>query len=104
MTVRDWLSKRKRISTIVGVVGWGSLMASVALTRTVPPPWYLIVPGMVAFFAAASYLVFFLRCPRCRGPIGNAINYPGGFLSVSPRIRFCPFCGVALDSELEART
>ena len=66
------------------------------------PPWLFIAfPGFVVFFAGTLYLLFFLRCPRCRGAIGYVVTYLSGPFSISRRIRFCPFCGVALDSELE---
>ena len=66
-------------------------------------PWLFVAfPGFAVFFAGNWYLLFLLRCPRCRGRIGGTVSYLSGPFSISRKIRFCPFCGVALDSELEA--
>jgi len=60
-------------------------------------------PALTFFFFAcfgASVLgiLLFLKCPRCRGPLGatNATLKMGDFL-FTRRMNFCPYCGVSLD-------
>ena|SRR5437667_11937451 len=101
MTLRESIVRRKRIGAIVTYLGLAWFVGWMALSGA-QPLWLVVAfPGFVVFFAGTWYLLFFLRCPRCRGRIGYTVSYPSGPLSVSRRIRFCPFCGVALDSELE---
>jgi len=65
------------------------------------PPWRIVsIPGFVVALATAVYSLFFLRCPACDETIGYTVS-PSRPFSISPKIRFCPFCGIALDSELE---
>jgi hypothetical protein len=86
------------VVTYVGVV-W--VVVVLALSNA-DPPWVLVaIPGVLAFVAGALYLLFRVRCPRCRGPIGQVIGSSGGPFSISPRVRFCPLCGVALDMEID---
>ena len=57
---------------------------------------------MLAFTAGIVFLGFFIRCARCKGNLG--------LLHVSFRksafgfraINFCPYCGVSLDTRIEA--
>ena len=102
MTLREVIVKRKRIGAIVTYLGFAWFVAWMALSGAQPPWLFVAFPGFAVFFAGTWYLLFFLRCPRCRGRIGYTVGYPSNPFSISRKIRFCPFCGVALDSELEA--
>ena len=62
---------------------------------------YVALVGFAVAMGAITFLELGLSCPQCRGRIGCAVNYPGRPLSVSSKIRFCPFCGVSLDSRLK---
>jgi len=43
-----------------------------------------------------------IRCPNCHGPLCHALNWPPkGLFGISPRIRFCLFCGVSLEKTPE---
>jgi len=77
-------------------------MVVLGLSNADPPRVFLAIPGVVAFVAGALYLLFLVRCPHCRGRIGQVIGSWGGPFSISPKVRFCPLCGVALDTEIEA--
>jgi hypothetical protein len=102
MTLRESIVRRKRTVAIVTYLGFGWCLAWMVLSGA-EPPWlfFVVFPGFAAFFAGTWYLMFGLRCPRCRGRIGYTVSYMSSPFSVSRKIRFCPFCGVALDSELE---
>src|SRR5262245_6109755 len=101
MTLRELIVRRKRTGAIVTYLGFGWFLAWMALTRAEPPWLFVAFRGLVVFFAGTWYLVFLLRCPSCRGRIGYTVSYMSSPFSVSRKIRFCPFCGVALDSQLE---
>jgi len=61
--------------------------------------------GLIPFAAvvvSTAYLMFGIRCPRCRDRITPVVVHGTNPFRVSPRLRFCPFCGVNLDAESEA--
>ena len=101
MTLRESIVRSKRTGAIVTYLGLAWSFVWMALSGAQPPWFFVAIPGFVVFFAGTWYLLFFLRCPRCQGRIGYTVSYMSWPFSVSRRIRFCPFCGVALDSELE---
>ena len=61
--------------------------------------------GLIGFIAAMGCtlgLLFFVRCPSCGGNLGYALSWPTTLdLSVSKKIKFCQFCGISLDKEIE---
>jgi len=63
--------------------------------------------GMIGFAVAIGCVVvmmFWVRCPSCGGNPGYALSWPATWdLSVSKRIRFCQFCGLDLDKEIDPR-
>ena len=101
MTLRDALTRQKRKATVVAYAGFAVFALSMAVGAG-ERPW--LVAGMVGFVlfgAGILYLLFFLKCPACGGRIGYTVSYPSAIFSVSRKIRYCPFCGVSLDSEVE---
>jgi hypothetical protein len=60
----------------------------------------LSVVGFLALFGGMLYQLFGFRCPRCGGRIGLALN--SYLFSVPSHFRFCPFCGISLDTPLDA--
>ncbi len=67
-----------------------------------------IVFGLIGFVAAMGFtigLLFFVRCPSCRGNLGYALSWPTTWdLSVSKKIKFCQFCGISLDKGIETES
>jgi FtsH-binding integral membrane protein len=56
--------------------------------------------GFVAAMAAVLGLLFWIRCPLCKGNLGYALSWPATWdMSVSKQIKYCQFCGVSLDKE-----
>ena len=60
------------------------------------------VLGFLTFAGGLLYQLCAIRCPRCAGRIGFALNGFGNLFAVPPHFRFCPFCGISLDSPLDA--
>jgi hypothetical protein len=101
MKIREMINTQKRKAVIAASSGM-ALFAVSFLTSTVYKgmlPVALI--GFAITMGGIMFLQFGLSCPRCQGRIGYAANYPGEPFSISSKIRFCPFCGVALDSDLK---
>jgi hypothetical protein len=65
-----------------------------------------IIVGFIGFAGAGIAvlgLLFWLRCPSCGENLGYALSWPMTWnLSISKRIRFCQFCGVNLDKEVQS--
>jgi len=63
-----------------------------------------IVTVLLGFISAMVYvlgLLFYVRCPSCKGNLGYALSWPVTWvLSVSKEIKFCQFCGTSLDKEI----
>lgn len=61
----------------------------------------VLIPGALVCVAGVLYMLFGIRCPQCRGRLWYAVAHaPNSIFRLSETIRFCPFCGVDLDSEL----
>ncbi len=102
MTIRDKIQVARRKAGIAAMIGWLVCLLGMPLTLFGSQVFLLVsIPGVLVCAAGVLYILFGIRCPQCRGPLGYAISYPPkGFFSISERIRFCQFCGVELDSEL----
>jgi hypothetical protein len=59
----------------------------------------LVVVAFFVVIGCAVRLLFGLRCPNCRGYLGYAIQWPYTFWGISEKIKYCPFCGVSLDTD-----
>ena len=95
MTIRERISRRKRKAGLAAYGGFALFALGLFLDGS-GRTWLIVaIPGIVVFVGATLYLQFFVRCPACGGAIGS--------LSVSRKIRFCPFCGINLDSELDEK-
>jgi hypothetical protein len=65
-------------------------------------PYHAALPGGIMFVLAVLYAnLFAFHCPDCSGQWGAlAMQISRGFFSVDSRIRYCPFCGCAIDRDL----
>lgn len=95
------MARRKRKASIVAYLGLALGALGLILGAGGPPWLFVVIPGFAVFAAGTLYPLLFLRCPSCREAIGYTVSYSSGPFSISRKIRFCPFCGIALDSELE---
>ena len=98
MTIREYLRRQKRrSSTVVGlgaVIFIGGAIAGASGSR-------LVALAIVAFIVCALggiFLGFCVRCPQCRGRIGQILGQVGSPFTIPASLRFCPFCGIGLDS------
>jgi hypothetical protein len=106
-TIRQFLAGRKRKLIFVLIVCWLGIFVPMAVgaDRYPAPPWLAIVS--VVFFAGAMAaiigILFFIRCPRCKGLLGtnNAPLIRNWIGVLGRRINFCPYCGVSLDEPYE---
>ena len=106
MSIRDAIVRQQRRGMLISLAGFALIVLGIVWGGGQHPWLTLVIPGFVAFAAGAVHQLFLIRCPSCRGALGFAMSHPSSPFSVSPKIRFCPFCGVSLDTELppEARS
>ncbi len=64
--------------------------------------WLPFLP-FLGVIACILYLSYGVRCPNCGGSIGHLPFLPGGgYVRFSRKLKYCPFCGVEFDRELES--
>lgn len=56
--------------------------------------------GFAIAFISIFLLLYYLRCPKCRGNLGLTVSQNLNPFKVSPAIKFCPYCGTEFDSQL----
>jgi hypothetical protein len=100
MTARAWLERRLRRLVVPSYVGGTLFLAAWALGLWLGPVVTVVV-GLPAFALtlAAAVIGYYTRlcCPICRGNLAPLV---WGGQRVSPKVRFCPYCGADLDAEL----
>lgn len=101
MTIRESLSRRKRTAAIIMYVGFVLFGVAGILSVYNERFAFLIPIALLPSMAAGVYMLYGIRCPHCRGWIASIIAYSGSPFRLSPKLRFCPFCGVSLDDQCE---
>jgi len=99
MTIRQELGRKEQRLFLVAFFFWLGFAGSMVGMFFCPYVAALLALCGVGF-ATCIMKIFRLRCPRCRGSIGylfHTWSLPGW----SRRIKFCPYCGLDLDSWLE---
>jgi hypothetical protein len=102
LTIRKLFERRKRWITAV-IIGCilmalgGALLASLLKIS----PVYSFIP----FFAVFVITIIFAQssafhCPLCDKNL-NQLVMQGNFMGIDQNIRYCPFCGVGLDVEID---
>jgi hypothetical protein len=99
MTIRQELNKRKRKIMLLGYSGFAFTVIGLMVSdKTNGIPLFPLV-GAVVFAVCILQVMYTIKCPRCEGNLGQAtMNYSSPF-SIGKAIRYCPFCGVDLDTE-----
>jgi hypothetical protein len=105
-TIRTKLSRKKKKLVFTGFFGFLILIAGMIGIIVNQWFWVLLIAGGFIIVIANSVLWFKLSCPLCGGNLGGAINTPSWSwkidwkLGVSSQIKFCQYCGVSLDKEI----
>lgn len=74
----------------------------IAVVMTVARSQLLLVPLLVGFVVCILFLQYGIRCQRCHNPVAQLIHLRGGgYFRLSKKIRFCPFCGLDFDMDIE---
>ena len=96
MNIRKELNNKKRIVWISAFVGMGLILVSSILIPS--DPKYIIFVGIAIFIFAIYYSHFGIKCPICKGNMGQVVMYSGSPFTSSKKITYCPYCGVNIDT------
>jgi len=101
VTARDVLDKKKRSVAIL--LYFNSAIFLVGLLFSILFPAFCIIGfwGVGIFIVTLVYTYFGIRCPVCKAFLGIHAMRGGSPLSISRKMRFCPYCGIDLDLEDE---
>jgi hypothetical protein len=97
-TYRDLISHQKRKANLQAFGGMLVFMAGGFLTQWHKGFLVLSLIGFVLSVIGILALITRVRCPACGAQLGYATLTPGGPFSVSDKFRYCPQCGVSLDT------
>jgi len=107
-TIRTRLSSKRRKLVITMMFGGLILFAGMIATALSQWYWVLIVVGGLIIMIPNFILWFKMPCPSCGGNLGHAINWvdwstwkPNWKVAIPECIKFCQYCGVSLDKEIE---
>jgi hypothetical protein len=99
MTIRDYLTLRKRRINILVFIGMALFLLPEIFGFKFKPVIILAMAGFVLAVVPSCLFLFNTRCPQCKGNLATTINVGNPF-SVSKRIKYCPHCRVDLDSSM----
>jgi hypothetical protein len=100
MNVRSIINKDKRRLSLVAYLGVALFFVGVLLSPIARHMFTLALVGVGLTFVSVVYAFFSISCPRCNATWGYVAMYSGGMLSISKKIKFCPYCGVDIDSDI----
>jgi hypothetical protein len=100
MTIRSKIGNKKRKAMILGYSGLaffvlGMIFSDKSTTLPIPP-----FIGFAIFSLSLLYVFWGIRCPECGHHLAPITTYGSPF-SISRKNKYCPFCGIDMDSELE---
>jgi len=105
-TIRKSSSTKKLIANLF--LGGGFLSTAIAGQMLLPELsqhpktpqsfFYLFIP-MIIGFIGHNLMRLFIKCPACNENIAATVMHSGGPFALAKKIRFCPCCGVNLDTD-----
>jgi hypothetical protein len=101
VTIRDDINRRKRKAQILALLGFALLMFGALLASTQRMFWLVAAIGFAMFLGGTLYQSFGIRCPRCACRIDLYTGQSPTVFSIPAAYRFCPFCGISLDTQLD---
>jgi len=107
-TTRTKLSRKRRKLVLTMVSGFLILLVGIIAVSISHWFWVLIVGGGLIILVPNFILWYKMPCQSCGGNLGHAINWvdwstwkPNWKIAIPERIKFCQYCGVSLDKEIE---
>jgi hypothetical protein len=98
VTIRAAVNRRLRKTTLVSWAGFLMFGVGAMLANIKPQGTVVCLSGFAVCAACILYMYVGIRCTNCKNGIGSLVNH--GPWSLSQRVKYCPFCGVDLDTDL----
>ncbi len=101
MTIRKQLGKKRCVAMVAAVGCWVTFMTALISARQWPALGLPVATAtFLGFIGGVLYLLHGQRCPNCQNNLGYTLQSSPMFWTISDKLRFCPFCGVSLDTEI----
>lgn len=97
-TYRSTIDRKRRKYIVTGYIAFGAFALAGFLSTINQALLPLTLAAFLVFAASILFLIYGIRCPRCRKAIGYTFMGSGGPFSAS-KIRYCPYCALDFDSE-----
>ena len=94
VTIRAIMNRRRRWTWLALFTALGIFIGDYVRDGAFSP--FTCAVGLVLFIGAIFYSREANRCPACKASVGEIFKY-----GLPSKARFCPFCGVMLDTEFE---
>jgi len=98
MTIRDYLRRQKRRYAAVVNLGVLVFIGGAIAGVSGGGLFALVLVAFVVCGLGGLFVELCVRCPHCKGKLGPALGSIGRPFTIPASSRFCPGCGVALDS------
>ena len=101
MTIREKLTRQKRLADIVSIAGIGGAMLFFYVANAVNRWW--VFAGILCALAAFSSTVYrynAIRCPQCSARLTGVITSPTNLFATPHDVVCCRFCQVSFDAEV----
>lgn len=100
-TLRDRINKKRR-QLILGITV-GTICGFVGIILSMFISYLFSILAIVGFACAYLFMMLSIhdvRCPKCDGNIGlTLLSWSLVLHSAASVIKFCPFCGIGLDTK-----
>ena len=101
-TIRYTVNRKRKQLVLLILCAFLCFAAGVVMAKAIS--WLFSILALAAVVCAYIFILvlyFDVRCPRCNGNIGYTVAWPPTWnMSVSNKIKYCPFCGVSLDAKI----
>ena len=96
-TYRSTIDSKRRKYLVIGYIAF-AVFALAGFVSTINQAFLpLTLTAFLVFAACSLFLIYGIRCPRCRKAIGYTFMASGVPFSAS-KIRYCPYCALDFDS------
>jgi hypothetical protein len=100
MNVRSTINKGKRSISLLAYSGIVLFFVGILLSPITRYMFTLALIGFGLTLVSVIYAFFAIPCPKCKRAWGYVAMYSGGLFSISKKIKFCPYCGVDVDTDI----
>jgi len=101
MTAREHIKRQRRKSFKVSLLGFALMLVGILMDKFYVSFWPLIAAGVVLFLGGVLYSSLGCKCVSCSGRIPMPPSQSRSRGDPWNQFRFCPFCGISLDAEIE---